>query len=360
VQRLKRINEIGRALTTIIESDELMKNITRACAEVLNAERALLHVKDEKDRVLTIKYTDGLGFDTLKDLSVEFSPVFEKIFKENKPVFLTNGETPNKRSLLATPLRFQEKTVGALIVESRKDSDDFTPEELEILSTFANQAVVAIENAWLYEKIKMTYLATIQSLINALEASDKYTKGHSERVRRLATEFGRYLGLPIRDIEILEHAAVLHDVGKIGIDDKILKKPGLLDTDEYTLIKAHPVIGDDILAPIDRFDEIREVVVQHHERYDGKGYPYGLAAEEISFKARILSIVDVFDALMTERPYRPAMPYEQVLQEMKRQAGKQFDPQLVYSFIEMLQEKGLSFLATVGYNLNNIISSEKV
>jgi len=359
VKRLKKINEIGRVLTTMLESQELLKSIAKACAEVLNVDQAFLHLKDENNRLLTIKYVEGLGVDTTDEISVELSPIFEKIFQEDKPIRITNMSGIKNKAVLATPLRFHGRTVGALIVQNKKD-EEFSPEEMEILSTFANQAVVAIENAWLYERIKTSYLTTIQALINALEASDRYTKGHSERVRRLVTEFARYLGLSMKDIEILEHAAVLHDVGKIGIEDNVLKKPGLLNTEEYNLIKAHPVIGDEILAPIERFEDVREAVLQHHERYDGKGYPFGLAAEEISLKARILAIADVFDAMMTERPYRPAIPYEYVIKELKSQAGKQFDPHLVYAFIEMLQDKGPSFLASLGYDIESTIFSEQV
>jgi putative nucleotidyltransferase with HDIG domain len=252
---------------------------------------------------------------------------------------------------MAVPLKMRGTVVGAIVVENKKGGLEFTLHELEILSTFANQAMVAIENAWLYEKVKSNYFATIQSLVNALEANDRYTKGHSERVRILATELGKYIGLDYKDLEILEHAAILHDIGKIGIDSMILSKKGKLTAPEYSVVKSHPLIGEEILSPIETLEDVRTTIIQHHERYDGLGYPYGLAGEETSLKARILAVVDTFDAMLTDRPYRKAFPYSKVIDELRAGAGTQFDPFVVESFIEMLQMKGQNYLMEIGYAL---------
>ena len=160
---------------------------------------------------------------------------------------------------------------------------------MSLLTTLSNHAVVAIDNAWLYKSVKNNYFSTIQSLVNALEASDKFTKGHSERVRFLSLELGRHIGLDLKELEILEQASILHDIGKIGIESFILQKQGRLTDNEYSMIKAHPIIGEEILGPIDTLAEVRQTIIQHHERYDGKGYPYGLRGDELSLKARILS-----------------------------------------------------------------------
>jgi putative nucleotidyltransferase with HDIG domain len=195
-----------------------------------------------------------------------------------------------------------------------------------------------------------SYFATIQSLINALEANDRFTKGHSERVRILSTELGERLGLDLGELELLEQAAILHDIGKIGIDTFILQKQGKLTPGEYSLIKTHPLIGDEILGPIETLDEVRETIIQHHERNDGTGYPYGLRGDEISIKAKILSVVDTFDAMMTDRPYRKALSVSEVKEELAANAGTQFDPLVVGAFVRMLDEKGDEFLSAVGYN----------
>jgi len=163
---------------------------------------------------------------------------------------------------------------------------------------------------------------------------------------------GKFIGLDYRELEILEHAAILHDIGKIGIDSNILNKEGKLTVSEFSLVKAHPLIGEEILGPVDTLEGVKTTVIQHHERYDGRGYPYGLTGEEISLKARILSVVDTFDAMVTDRPYRRALSYSKALDELKKGAGKQFDPFVVESFIEMLNHKGQGFLIDVGYGLS--------
>ena len=203
-----------------------------------------------------------------------------------------------------------------MILEDKADGTSFTKEDLSLLATLSNHAVVAIENAWLYKSFKNNYFSTIQSLVNALEASDRFTKGHSERVRFLSLELGRHIGLDFKELEILEQASILHDIGKIGIESFILQKQGKLTPNEYSMIKAHPLIGEEILGPIDNLTEVRQTIIQHHERYDGKGYPYGLRGDELSLKAKILSVVDTFDAMMSDRPYRKALSMQKIKQEV--------------------------------------------
>ncbi len=350
VERLKKINEVGRLLTTIIESRELVKLIVKTSTELLDAEKSAIHLKDENKTELFIKYTKGLGVEEIDDISVEFRSIYKEVFEKGVPLFLSINND-SKKTAMAVPLKMRGAVVGAIVVENKKGGLEFTLHELEILSTFANQAMVAIENAWLYEKVKSNYFATIQSLVNALEANDRYTKGHSERVRILATELGKYIGLDYKDLEILEHAAILHDIGKIGIDSMILSKKGKLTAPEYSIVKSHPLIGEEILSPIETLEDVRTTIIQHHERYDGLGYPYGLAGEEISLKARILAVVDTFDAMLTDRPYRKAFPYSKVIDELRAGAGTQFDPFVVESFIEMLQMKGQDYLMEIGYAL---------
>ncbi len=350
VDRLKRINEVGRVLSSIVESEELIRIIIKTTTELLDADRGAIHLNKEDENVLTIKYTRGLGIEKHDNITVEFRNLCNEVMSKGKPLLMSNGNG-NGKMAMAVPLKLKNRVVGAILLENKTDGDQFTEDELEILSTMANQAMVAIENAWLYEKVKANYFATIQALVNALEANDRYTKGHSERVRILATELGRYIGLDYKEIEILEHAAILHDIGKIGIDSMILNKEGKLTHSEYSLVKAHPLIGEEILGPVDTLEGVKTTVIQHHERYDGRGYPYGLAGEEISLKARILAVVDTFDAMITDRPYRRALPYQRVIEELKKGAGTQFDPYVVESFIEMLNKRGQEFLINIGYGL---------
>jgi HD-GYP domain-containing protein (c-di-GMP phosphodiesterase class II) len=357
VERLKKINEIGRILSSIIETQELMKIIIQTTADLLNAEKVTLHLKNSHRPAVTIRYQRGGALENLLDFSLELNPEFKELFSEGRPVIISgpvspDSADPSKRGQkIGVPLKMKGIVIGAMILENGQNLAIFTEEELELLTTLSNQAMVAIENAWLYESVKTNYFATIQSLVNALEASDRFTKGHSERVRLLSVELGRYIGLDFKEIELLEHAAILHDIGKIGIDNFILQKQGKLTAKEYSLIKTHPLIGDDILGPIETLEGVRKTIIQHHERYDGNGYPYGLRGDEISLKSKILSVVDTFDAMMTDRPYRKALSLQMIKEELRSNAGTQFDQYVVESFVEMLNLYGDRLLVPyAGYN----------
>ena len=354
VEQLKRMNDIGRVLTSIIETEQIMKIIIRTTADLFNTDKALLHIRSNGKPPLIIQYRRGLSTDILADIPRDYEAEYSDIILQGKPVLCPQNSSFLSR--IGVPLRMKGQIVGAMILDSRNESEGFTDDDMELLTTLSNQAIVAIENAWLYESVKHNYFATIQSLVNALEASDMYTRGHSERVKMLALELGRYIGLDFREIETLEHASILHDIGKIGIESFILQKQGKLTPKEYCLIKSHPLIGEEILGPIDTLESVRQIILQHHERYDGKGYPYGLRGEELSLKARILSVVDTFDAMMSERPYRKALSLYEIKEELSANAGTQFDPYVVESFIEMLNLRGEMLLSSAGYTMAHTVS----
>lgn len=355
VERLKKISEIGRILSSIIETNELMRIIIQTTADLLKAEKVTLHLRDSRKPALTIQYRRGTGLETIRDFSLEMNRELSDIFSHGRPVIIsfqtTEGDngTPASGQKIGVPLRMKGQIIGAMMLENAINAGSFTEDEIELLTTLSNHVMVAIENAWLYESVKTNYFATIQSLVNALEASDRFTKGHSERVRMLSVELGKYVGLDFKELELLEHASILHDIGKIGIDHFILQKQGKLTSKEYSLIKTHPLIGDEILGPIETLEGVRKTIIQHHERYDGNGYPYGLRGDEISLKSKILSVVDTFDAMMTDRPYRKALSLNAVKEELLTNAGTQFDPYVVSAFVEMLNTSGDALLASAGY-----------
>ncbi len=350
VEQLKKINEIGRILSSIIDPEELLRIITRTTADLLNTKKAVLHINNIKVMSSTLLYLRGSGLESLEAFPYDLNSKFVDLLSYGKPLFPSQKDDDEYAvSRMGVPLRIKTQIVGAIIVEGREDSLSFTEEDLSLLTTLSNHAVVAIDNAWLYKSVKNNYFSTIQSLVNALEASDKFTKGHSERVRFLSVELGRHLGLDLKELEVLEQASILHDIGKIGIESFILQKQGKLTVNEYSMIKAHPLIGEEILRPIDTLAEVRQTIIQHHERYDGKGYPYGLIGDELSLKARILSLVDTFDAMMSDRPYRKALSLEKIKQEVLDHSGTQFDPYVVESFIEILDLRGEEILSTAGY-----------
>jgi len=356
VERLRHINDVGKILGSIIDIDELLKHIIRTTAELASAEKGSVYLKRYDRPSLTFKYQHGLGVESFSDMALDFKPVYGDLMESGIPVIIGGREAALKNDYgintpaAGVPLKLKGQVIGAMFLEDKLDGTHFTDDELDLLMALANQAVVAIENAWLYEKVKTNYFSTIHSLVNALEASDRYTKGHSERVRYLSLELGRYIGLDNKELEVLEHAAVLHDIGKIGIDSSVLHKEGRLTENEYCVIKTHPLIGYEILGPINTLDGVRTTIIQHHERYDGKGYPHGITGDEISFMARVLAVIDTFDAMITDRPYRKALPLSRAKEELKQGAGTQFDPELVNSFLNMLDAKEDSLLLTAGYD----------
>ncbi len=202
------------------------------------------------------------------------------------------------------------------------------------LPLFVAPLVVAQQLYRRYADMKTAFVDTIRSLVGALEAKDPYTRGHSERVAEYAATLGLALGLSHREIERLEYAALLHDLGKLAVPSAILVKPGRLLPEEMDLILEHPARGSRMIAGIPPLRDLAEAVAQHHEWHDGSGYPDGLVGEQTLLAARILSVVDCFDAMTTTRAYRPALSHDQAIAELIRAAGTQFDPEIVRIFID--------------------------
>jgi len=182
-------------------------------------------------------------------------------------------------------------------------------------------------------------MKTILALAAALESRDRNTGDHIERVRLLAERVAVGLQLSPDDVQAVQYAAILHDVGKIGIPDSILNKPGKLNEDEWEVMKRHPSIGADILAKIAGFERVSEATLAHHERFDGQGYPAGIAGTNISIEARIVSVIDAYDAMTHERPYRKAMSHDEAMKQLDLHSGTQFDPAVVEVLKAVLVER---------------------
>lgn len=212
------------------------------------------------------------------------------------------------------------------------------------LSLFLDIVARTIESGRIHEELRHDYISVIRALSYAVEAKDPYTRGHSDRVVHYCESVGEMLGFDRLALERLGVAGILHDIGKIGVPDAILRKPELLSESEWEEIKKHPAIGDKILSPIASLSEVRRWIFQHHERMDGGGYPSGLPGEAIAPEAHLLIICEVFDALITERAYKPAWPIERAAQYLARRAGQHFDRTTVEAFIAVLEREGEDFL----------------
>ena len=199
---------------------------------------------------------------------------------------------------------------------------------------------IAIGNASNFEGLERTFVSTVEALANALEANDEYTSSHARWITDFALKVGAGLGLDSRQLKRLELGALFHDIGKIGIPEAVLSKPGPLTTEERRLMEKHPELGERIIAPIDRLQEVRPIVRHCHERYDGLGYPDQMADEDIPLESRIIFVCDAYHAMTTDRPYRKKLPEAEALRRLEEGAGTQFDPRVVAVAKRVLADLG--------------------
>jgi HD-GYP domain-containing protein (c-di-GMP phosphodiesterase class II) len=239
---------------------------------------------------------------------------------------------PHARQLLAVPLQRQEQTLGCMFLLD-KHVGEFDSVDSKLFNSIANQSAIYLENAQLFGDVHGLMMGLLHSLTSAVDAKDAYTCGHSERVALLSRHLAGQLGLPDAQVEQIYMAGLLHDVGKIGVPESVLQKPGRLTPEEFEQMKQHPQIGARILADVKQVRALLPGVLHHHERFDGKGYPAGLSGSAIPLMGRIICLADCFDAMTSNRTYRKALPLEVALSEIRRCAGTQFDPALAEAFL---------------------------
>ncbi len=248
-------------------------------------------------------------------------------------------------SVIAAPLLWKDQVLGAFHVE-HPSPNVFGPDDIEIVSLFAEQAAVAIANARLIyntetarKELELGYTATLEGWVRALDLRDQETEGHTQRVTDLTIELARRMDVSEDQLEPIRRGALLHDIGKIGIPDAILRKPGPLTEDEWTIMRRHPQMAWDMLSPIEYLRTALAIPYGHHERWNGSGYPLGTKRRQIPQAARIFAVVDVYDALRSNRPYREGWPEEQVIDYIKERSGISFDPEIIDAFLELMSER---------------------
>jgi putative nucleotidyltransferase with HDIG domain len=246
---------------------------------------------------------------------------------------LQRVDAPAGEDALLLALENKGQPVALLTLGPKSADLPYSSEDLSLLRTVANHLATATENAQLYARMRDLYLSSIRSLAATVDAKDAYTHGHSERVAIYARQIAATMGLPQLEIETIELAALLHDIGKIGIPDAVLLKPGRLDRDEWLVMMRHAQLGAEILAGNPALAALVPLVRHHHERYDGTGYPDGLAAAAIPLGAAIIGVADTVDTMTTNRPYREAPGWPKALAEVQRCAGTQFHPDVVAAFL---------------------------
>jgi putative nucleotidyltransferase with HDIG domain len=275
----------------------------------------------------------------LKQLGAELN----RALRDRKGVFLCNDLQRDKtfkwlatdaKQLVAVPLQWQDEILGC-IFGLDKESGEFNSVDAKLLNSIANESAIYLENARLFEDVHGLMMGLLHALTSAVDAKDAYTCGHSERVALLSQTLAREAHLPEPQVERIYMAGLLHDVGKIGVPESVLQKAGRLTPEEFEHMKKHPEIGARILSDIKQVEDVIPGVLHHHERYDGRGYPAGLAGKEIPLMGRIICLADCFDAMSSNRTYRRALPLEVALIEIRRCSGSQFDPALVEAFLKI-------------------------
>jgi len=266
-----------------------------------------------------------------------FNSFLLAIASDKMPLLVADSRTTSQLpagiySFIAVPLCIQEKVFGLLTAAIKNSDNRFIPKDLYYLKFMLERAAYVIENWALYENIYENLLSTLYALVNALEARDAYTQQHSHRVAALAAVLGKEMNLSSEELDILNVAGRLHDIGKIGVRDAILLKKGSLTSEEMLEIEKHPLIGANIIGQLGLWEREQIIIRHHHERFDGKGYPDGMKGRAIPLLARIMAVADAYDAMASDRVYRKKLSFDEVFKRIDEAAGVQFDPDIVNVF----------------------------
>lgn len=344
---LSALHESSRLLGSTLELDRLLDSALDSALRVCGVDTGSVVIRGESG-ALEIRAHRGLQTADVSEVQVS-SSMAGWVVRESRPLIMNPSRDDEgahadtisgATSAMCVPLVSIDGPIGAVTVGTRDEGVRFASDDVRVLATIANHVTTAIGTIEAFGDLHDSYLATVRSLAAAVDAKDPYTRGHSDRVAHFATLTATEMELSHDQHMALEMAAYLHDIGKIGIPEEILLKPGALTGEEMSRMRHHPLIGANILDPVAFPWPITPVVRHHHERWDGSGYPSGLRAAGIPLLARILAVADAYEAMIADRPYRAGRTAEAGRAELKACAGSQFDPQVVTAFIAALDSDG--------------------
>lgn len=359
---LKALIGIGSVINSSLGRKRVLEKVMDSLINLMQAERGFLILRDPVSGKLKPETSRGIDHVNLDAEAFKVSgTIIRKVAETGVPILTTNAQQDprfggqesiiafNLRSILCAPLKLKDKLIGVLYVDNRVHTGIFQENDLALITAFADQAAVAINNADLFESLKTTnlqleaanielgiaYEATLRGWVRALDYRDKETEGHTQRVTVLTQKLAQIMGVDRPTLEHYTRGALLHDIGKMAISDEILRKKGPLTEEERAIMQKHPVYAYEMLSPIEFLRPAIDIPYRHHEKWDGSGYPHGLQGEDIPLAARIFCVIDVWDALTSDRPYREPLPHDKVRRMIRADSGKHFDPRVVDAFMSM-------------------------
>jgi len=344
VKHMAAIGIVARTLSSYLDPTEQLHILLDMATALARADRGVVMLMEDVFGPLKVKASVGRPYG--EEGEEALTRVARWVVDHSEVLHLERGmEDPRfddvemkVEASITAPLLVRDKVIGVMSVATAKPGEHYSKNDVDMFGNFATQAAVSVENTQLYARLQAAHLGTISSLAAVIEARDPYTIGHSARVTQYAVAIAEVMSLPAEDIEEIRLASLLHDVGKIGVPDRILGKTESLTEEEYSAIKMHPTMSVKIIEPLPHLAKIIPVVYHHHERYDGTGYVEGMAGDKIPLGSRIIAAADAFEAMTSDRPYRQAISREQAMAALRENAGTQFDPEVVGYFLKLLED----------------------
>lgn len=351
-EQLHALLELSSLVNSTLDTLEIRRHAIEGAIKLLNAEGGSLILVDYESGDLLFEVSLGDKGEGLKKARLKKGQgIAGWVAEKGKPVIVNDIQTDNRffkiadeqfkfttRGMICVPVRSKDKVLGAFQAINKKDGV-FDDHDKEVFLALADQVAIAIENANLYQELKDAFYGTAEALAETIEIRDPYTVGHTRRVMNYCLMIGKSIGLSKKELEDLRLAAILHDVGKIGMRDDVLLKNGRLNRDEFEKMVMHAKYGAEILSHVKQLKDVVPGIRSHHERIDGKGYPDNLKDKDIPVIAKIIAVADTFDAMTTNRPFRKAMSRESAFKKLRNNAGTQLDKDIVDTFINAYQEK---------------------
>ncbi len=353
-RQVRALVGVGSAINSSLGLKQVLEEVMDTLIALMGAERGFLMLR-EFDGEMKVRIARGIDHVDLNEDAFAISKtIVGRVVKTGEAVLTTNAQDDPRfieqlsvaayrlLSILCVPLKLKDELIGVIYVDNRVHTGIFQDDDLSLISAFANQAAVAIDNARLFDdlqasnaELEIAYSATLEGWVRALDLRDKETEGHTKRVTVLTERLARSMGVDDEAMVHITRGALLHDIGKMAIPDGILLKPSGLTEEERELVQQHPIYAFEMLKPIKFLHPALDIPYCHHEKWDGSGYPRGLKGEEIPFAARIFSVVDVWDALVSDRPYRKGILPAEVKKSIYELSGSHFDPKIVDAFLSL-------------------------